>query len=287
MIEEHVDPTTETHAQITNLIRTLVTAAAGVAEKRAQRREAEQREAARQSDIARHAFEERMRAEREIAYLIYRNVERDRWWERATPKDIADTVEVAATWANTDPRAQSAINRVKEELHHRYGIDLQDGATPAEVLDQVEAAKQAAQGGAASGQQEQAGGPARQPWEQEIVDAAGDELGSKVIASEGWPQLQTRLNRLHASGVDVHARLRNAVTERELDTAVDKAITLVWRLKPGAQPSAQTKPAKSSAKRSPLPGKRTKSESDPERVAKRKMAGEHHRGDGPESAAGR
>jgi hypothetical protein len=285
VIEEHVDPTTETHTQIANLIRTLVTAAAGVAEKRAQRREAEQREAARQSDIARHAFEERIRAEREIAYLIYRNVERDRWWERATPKDIADTVEAAGTWASTDPRAQAALNRVKEELHHRYGIDLQDGATHTEVLDQVETARQAAQG-AATRQQEQAGGPARQPWEQEILDAAGGELGSKVLASEGWPQLQARLSHLEASGVDVQERLRNAVTERELDTAVDKAITLVWRLKPGPHTPGQTKPAKPAAKGSPPPGKRTKSENDPERFAKRKMATEHHRDNGPESAAG-
>jgi hypothetical protein len=282
VIEEHVDPTTETHAQISNLIRTLVTAAAGVAEKRAQRREAEQREAARQSDIARHAFEERMRAEREIAYLIYRNVERDRWWERATPKDIADTVEVAGTWANTDPRAQAALNRVKEELHHRYGIDFQHGATPAEVLDQVEAAKRAAQGTTTS--QEHANGPARQPWEQEILDTAGDELGRKVIASEGWPQLQNRLSHLQASGVDVHKRLRNAVTERELDTAVDKAITLVWRLKPDPHTSVQTKPAKPAPKRSPPPGKRSKLESDPERFAKRKMVTDHHRDNGSESA---
>jgi hypothetical protein len=283
VIEEHVDPTTETHAQISNLIRTLVTAAAGVAEKRAQRREAEQREAARQSDIARHAFEERMRAEREIAYLIYRNVERDRWWERATPKDIADTVEVAGTWATTDPRAQAALNRVKEELRHRYGIDLQDSATPTEVLDQVEAARQAAQG-AATGQQDHAGGSVRPPWEQEILDAAGDELGRQVIASEGWPQLQNRLSHLHANGVDVHQRLRNAVTERELDTAVDKAITLVWRLKPGPHTPVQTKPA---TKGSLPPGKRTKWESDPERFAKKRMATEHHRDNGPESAPGR
>lgn len=285
MIEEHVDPTAETHAQISNLIRTLVTAAAGVAEKRAQRREAEQREAARQSDMARHAFEERMRAEREIAYLIYRNVERDRWWERATPKDIADTVEVAGTWANTDPRAQTALNRVKEELHHRYGIDLQHGATPNDVRDQVEAAKQAAQGTATS-QQEHVSGPSTQPWEQETLDAAGDELGRKIIASEGWPQLQNRLNHLQTNGIDVHERLRNTVTERELDTAVDKAITLTWRLKlkPDPYRSAQTKPA---AKRSPPPGKRTKSENDPERFAKKKMAAEHHRDNGPESAAGR
>jgi hypothetical protein len=286
VIEEHVDPTTETHAQIANLIRTLVTAAAGVAEKRAQRREAEQREAARQSDIARHAFEERIRAEREIAYLIYRNVERDRWWERATPNDIANIIEVAGTWATTDPRAQAALNRIKEELHHRYGIDLQHGATPAEVLDQVEAAKQAAQG-ATTSQQEHIGGPARPPWEQEILDAAGDELGRQVIASEGWPQLQNRLNHLQASGVDVHERLRNAVIERELDTAVDKAITLVWRLKPGPHNPVRTKPAGPAKKGSPPPGKRIISESDPERFVKKKMATEHHRYNGPGPVTGR
>jgi hypothetical protein len=276
VIEEHVDPTAETYAQIANLIRTLVTAAAGVAEKRAQRREAEQREAARQSDLARHAFEERVRAEREIAYLIYRNVERDRWWERATPNDIANIIEVAGTWAKTDPRAQAALNRIKEELHHRYGIDLQHGATPAEVLDHVETTTQAAQG-AVTGQQEHARGSATQPWQQEILDAAGHELGRKVIASEGWPQLQNRLSHFQASGIDVPERLRHAVAGRELDTAVDKAITLVWRLKPGPHARAQTKG-------SPPPGKRTKSESDPERFVKKKMATEHHRDDGTESA---
>jgi hypothetical protein len=158
---------------------------------------------------------------------------------------------------------------VREELHHRYRIHLRDGPTPAEVLDQVETAKQAAQG-AVTSQQQHAGRPATQPWEQEILDAAGPELARKVIISEGWPQLQNRLSHLQASGVDVHERLRHAVTERELDTAVDKAITLVWRLKPGPHTPAQTKPAKSPTNGSPPSAKRTKSESDPERFAKKK-----------------
>ncbi len=45
MIEEHLDPTAEAHAHISNLMRTVITAAAGMADKRAQRRAEQHREA--------------------------------------------------------------------------------------------------------------------------------------------------------------------------------------------------------------------------------------------------
>ena len=126
MIEEHLDPTTEAHAHITNLLRTVVTAAAGVAERRARQREEQQRDAQRRSDEHRRALNERLAAERHTAQLVYRRAHQDSWWDKARPDDIAAAVEAAGTWAAADPRAGDALDHITERLHDRYGIDLAD-----------------------------------------------------------------------------------------------------------------------------------------------------------------
>src|ERR1700729_1882551 len=50
VIEEHTDPTAEAHAQASNLLRTLLTALATVADRRAQRRQADQERQRHQSE---------------------------------------------------------------------------------------------------------------------------------------------------------------------------------------------------------------------------------------------
>ena len=72
MIEEHTDPTAEAHAQASNLLRRLLTALARVADRRAQRRQANQESQRHQSEAERRELEKRIEAERESAYLVYR-----------------------------------------------------------------------------------------------------------------------------------------------------------------------------------------------------------------------
>lgn len=288
MIEEHLDPTAEAHAHISNLLRTLVTSAAGMAEKRVQRREAEQRAAANQSAQIRQAMEDRLRSERQTAQLVYERVHQDRWWDKATPEGVATAVEAAGTWATSDPKAANALDRIGHELERRYGIDLEDlyrhtdaGTVPAAVAGRVKA-QQASQGEVAEA--------ARKPWEAEVLSIAGEGVGAQILASDGWTTLQSRLTEIDGNGGDGVGRLRDAVSQRELDTAQDKGTTLVWRLKDGADRSAQapraSRAGRQTAKGSRPPGKQTKPEAARDRFVKKTII-DRPRGTGPDPSLGR
>ena len=261
MIEEHADPTAEAHAHISNLLRTVVTAAAGAAERRAQRQAEQAREAQRAAAAERRDTEVRIAAERQTAELVYRRAYRDTWWERAKPAEIAEVVMAAGTWAAADPRADDALAQVSERLAERHGLDLdlrsacRSQAGPAgaatTVGDQVAAAMAAkpSQPGFDAGAV--------------VMDAAGPTLGAALVASEGWPRLQHRLETMAAGGADVTGRLRTVIAARELDTAADKALALSWRLKDPATRTSGTRGATRAARQTAHgPAQRGKS-SDP------------------------
>ena len=243
MIEEHTDPTADAHAQASNLLRTLLTALATLADRRAQRRQAGQEQQRRTSEAERRELEKRIEAEREAAYLVYRRVYDESWWSAASPKKLADAVVAAGTWADQDPRARDAWGELSEQLQARYGIDLEALAhqadatgTPArevasEVRGHVERAQQACQDrpGPAARPTEGNVGWARR-WEAEVLAAAGPELGARVIAEKGWPQLQERLDELKAAGKDIFARLPAAIGNDRLHGARDRASLLRYRL---------------------------------------------------------
>ena len=235
MIEEHTDPTAEAHAQASNLLRTLLTALATVADRRAQRRQAGQERQRHRAEAERRELEKRMEAEREAAYLVYRRVYDESWWAAASPRKLAEAVVAAGTWAGADPRARDAWGELSEQLQARYGIDLNalahqasTGASGTPVREvastvrgQVEQARQAGQ----------ASDMARaRRWEAEVLAAAGTELGAQVIAAKGWPRLQAHLDGLQAAGQDPSAGLSAAIGSDKLHGASDKAAVLKYRL---------------------------------------------------------
>ena len=274
MIEEHTDPTAEAHAQASNLLRTLLTALATVADRRAQRRQAGQERQRHQAEAERRETEKRVEAERETAHLVYRRVYDESWWASASPRKLADAVVAAGTWADQDPRARDAWGELSEQLQARYGIDLDALArqvnatgTPArevasEVRGHVERARQAGQ----------ASDMARaKRWEAEVLAAAGAELGARVIAEKGWPQLQERLDELKAAGKDISARLPAAIGNDRLHGARDRASLLRYRL--GHLDDDRPRPYRP-------PGRHTRP-SDAERLAGRRRAEQERRRDEP------
>lgn len=301
MIEEHLDPTAEAHAHMSNLLRTLVTSAAGMADKRAQRRAQEQQDMQRRSEAEQRAFNERITAERQAAELVYRRTSRDSWWEKARPEEIGEAVAAAGAWAGSDPRANDALSHIGEQLEARYGLDLTDlyrsgqdpNTIPGQVRDQV-ATSEAARATAAAETAAARPVDARPPWEAEVLDAAGPTLGRQILDSEGCPHLQQRLTALDSGGEDVPGRLTRAVNERELDSAKDKSLALTWRLK---KPAADTSAGKHGADASRQatvgaspPGQRsTPGPADAQRRAKfadkQRKAGPDREA-GPEAAAG-
>ncbi len=296
MIEEHLDPTAEAHAHMSNLLRTLVTAAAALADKRAQRRAQEHQHIQRRSEVEQQAFNERITVEHQAAQLVYRPTLRDSWWDKARPEEIGEAVAAAGAWAGTDPRANDALSHIGEQLQARYALDLtalyrnaqEPNTIPSQVRDQV-ATSEAARAAAAGSQT-----AAAPPWEAQVLAAAGITLGRQILDCEGWPHLQHRLTALGAEGEDVAGRLSRAVKERELDSAKDKSLALTWRLK---KPAAHTSAGKHGADASrqattgaPPPGRRAMRDSaDAQRRAKfahkQRKAGPDREA-GPEAAAG-
>ena len=283
MIEEHTDPTAEAHAQASNLLRTLLTALATVADRRAQRRQTGQERQRHRAEAERRETEKRIEAEREAAYLVYRRVYDESWWAAASPRKLAEAVVTAGTWAGADPRARDAWGELSEQLQARYGIDLDalahrasTGASAREVAStvrgQVEQVRQAAQarpGPAARATEANAGWARR--WEAEVLAAAGAELGARVIAEKGWPQLQERLDELKAAGKDVSARLPAAIGNDRLHGARDRASLLRYRL--GHLYDDRPRPYR--------PPGRHASPSDAERFAGGRRAGQEPRRDEP------
>jgi len=244
MIEEHTDPTAEAHAQASNLLRTLLTAVATIADRRAQRRQADQERQRHQSEAEKRELDRRLEAEREAAHLVYRRVYDESWWAAASPRKLADAVVAAGTWAEQDPRARDAWRELTEQVQARYGIDLDALASQAnagapaqqvasEVRDQVEQAQRA-----------QADQPPRaRRWEAEVVQAAGAGLGAEIIAAEGWGRLQDRLDKYQAAGEDPLEHLSKALGEGELATANDKSRVLVRRMNhPGVYGGRSARP---------------------------------------------
>jgi len=225
MIEEHLDPTVEAHGHISNLARTVITAAAGAAERRAQQRAERAHEAGRLAEAERREVEQRIAAE-----LVYRRAYRDTWWDRASEVDIAGAVTAAGTWAASDPRANDALGHIGERLAELYGIDIDLAALCAGGTGPPGAAESVRQRVAetTANKHRAVAFDARST----VMDAAGPTLGATLIASEGWPRLAQRVQTLAAGGeADVTGRLRAAITGRELDSAADKALALSWRLK--------------------------------------------------------
>jgi len=236
MIEDHIDPTGEAHTHISNLLRTAVTAAAAMADKRAQRHQRQLQDMERRSEAERRTFTDRLNAERQTAELVYRRAYQDSWWEKARPEDIAAAVGAAGAWAGADPKAADALRHIGEQLHDRHGLDLDElyraAQDPAAVPEQVHATLTRDTSPRRAGD-----GP---PWHAEVLAAAGETTGRGILESQGWPELAERLDALHVSGEDVAGWLQRAVAQRELGTANDKSLALLWRLKPAQDTTASS-----------------------------------------------
>ncbi|MBF6064716.1 relaxase domain-containing protein [Nocardia terpenica] len=62
------------------------------------------------------------------------------------------------------------------------------------------------------------------------IDQAADQLHTGLTDEPAWPVLRGHLATIAVEGHDPVAALRTAVAERELDTAIDAAAVLDWRL---------------------------------------------------------
>ncbi|MGO1567421.1 MAG: hypothetical protein ACTHXC_05275 [Brachybacterium sp.] len=128
-----VDESDGIEEAIEGQMRLLVTAAAQAGDRLARMREDALRRAQATSEREARELQSRLAAEQRAVRADLAGVQRDDWWEKATPERIAQAYESAVTWRDEEPEAARAEARIVDELRTRYGI------TPDQLRAQVAA----------------------------------------------------------------------------------------------------------------------------------------------------
>lgn len=82
---------------------------------------------------------ERAAARAELAPVYERS-----WWDTASVEQLAGVHETATAWQGIDPEADRAGERIAQEVHERYGLDVRNlDADPAAVRDAIAQAERA------------------------------------------------------------------------------------------------------------------------------------------------
>lgn len=84
------------------------------------------REAAAADAAQARELQARLSAERSAAKASVMGVTSDAWWKRAKPEEIAAAWQTTQTWRDQDPYLAAAGDRIRDEVHERYGIDVKD-----------------------------------------------------------------------------------------------------------------------------------------------------------------
>ena len=109
--------------------------ASRIAETLARKRQESQRQQEHLDPQAAHEAQARFAAERSAAHAALAPVEKDQWWDKAQPSDIATAHAVAEGWKDHDPTALAASEKIRQEVLTRYGIDTHDVGADAAYLE--------------------------------------------------------------------------------------------------------------------------------------------------------
>lgn len=74
----------------------------------------------------RRELQERFEAERAVMRTELAPVEQDRFWENATPEDIAAHYGLARQWEQHDEVARATRGRIESEVKERHGLSVED-----------------------------------------------------------------------------------------------------------------------------------------------------------------
>ncbi len=110
-------------------IRLAVTAAGRLAEARVRERQQRLHDAQAQSEQATRRQQARLDAERASARAELAPVNHQQWWDQASAEDIGRAWATASALRDVDPDAARAGDRIRTELHDRYGIDAENPTT--------------------------------------------------------------------------------------------------------------------------------------------------------------
>jgi len=120
--------------------RVALTAGGLMGERIARAREQAHREAQAASEQEARELQKRLDAERSAARASLAPVDRDDWWQRATPDEIGDAWQTANAWRDVDADAQRTADTMRDELRQRYDFDVDNlGADPGAVREALAA----------------------------------------------------------------------------------------------------------------------------------------------------
>jgi hypothetical protein len=109
--------------------------ASRIAETLARRRQESQRQQDHQDAQTAHEVQARLTADRSAAHAALAPVNREQWWDKAQPHDIATAHAVAEGWKDQDPTALAASEKICQEVLARYGIDTHEVGADAAYLE--------------------------------------------------------------------------------------------------------------------------------------------------------
>jgi hypothetical protein len=136
----------EVEGELEGVLRTLIAAAGRMGENIARAREEAARKAEAESTQKARELQAQYEQERALARAQVQPINEPAWWDRARPEDIAHAYETTAAWKDNDPALAQAHAHMRDELHKRYWIDVDDiGADPrrvAQALNERQAASQ-------------------------------------------------------------------------------------------------------------------------------------------------
>jgi hypothetical protein len=166
--------------------------ASRIAETLARRRQESQRQQEHQDAQAAHEAQARLAAERSAAHAALAPVNKDEWWDKAQPHDIATAHAVAEGWKDHDPTALAASEKIRQEVLTRYGIDTHDVGADTAYLEsgiQTAATEKARQDESARSQEETHKAAAEHEKAMQLLAAARvEEL--RAQAAELAPEME-------------------------------------------------------------------------------------------------
>ncbi|MDZ4351720.1 MAG: hypothetical protein U1B81_03740 [Arthrobacter sp.] len=109
--------------------------ASRIAETLARRRQESQRQQEHQDAQAAQEAQARLTADRSAAHAALAPVNKDQWWDKAQPHDIATAHAVAEGWKDHDPTALAASEKIRQEVLTRYGIDTHEAGADGAYLE--------------------------------------------------------------------------------------------------------------------------------------------------------
>ena len=121
-MSEHSDPVDE----VMRHARYVLTAAARVGQTLLNVRQQQQDRAARESQERSRQLAQQIAQAEQQARVRYRFVESPEWWEQARPEQVGQIYRDSVAFAQQDPAAQQARQRIETEAAARYGVDLRE-----------------------------------------------------------------------------------------------------------------------------------------------------------------